>query len=260
MPTSIIGSFGVDVSARLQPRQPVADGADDLDRLRGRRRDRRARKRLAPHRRWACRACRRRSAARAKSASPSFRSACRSSRCSRRCSSLGGIVGRLFREFALTLSIAVLISMAVSLTTTPMMCALHPAARTAGPWPPLSRRPSACSTAMLAFYRTHPSRVALRHPRMVALSLLATVGLNYYMFATRLNYGLFPVQDTGLIDRLDPGRSEHFVPVDAARSSRSCRRSFRTIRPSTASSASPAAGRPIRASSISRSSRTRSAA
>src|SRR5262249_33971846 len=39
----------------------------------------------------------------------------------------------------------------------------------------------------------------LRHPGTVALSLLATVGLNYYMFRYHMNYGLFPVQDTGLI-------------------------------------------------------------
>ena len=51
---------------------------------------------------------------------------------------------------------------------------------------------------MLAFYRS-TLRIALRHPGIVALSLLATVGLNYYMFRYHMNYGLFPVQDTGLI-------------------------------------------------------------
>src|SRR5277367_2814486 len=52
--------------------------------------------------------------------------------------------------------------------------------------------------AMLAFYRS-TLRIALRHPGTVALSLLATVGLNYYMFRYHMTYGLFPVQDTGLI-------------------------------------------------------------
>ena len=52
--------------------------------------------------------------------------------------------------------------------------------------------------AMLAFYRS-TLRVALRHPGLVALSLFATVGLNYYMFRYQMSYGLFPVQDTGLI-------------------------------------------------------------
>ena len=46
---------------------------------------------------------------------------------------MGGLVGRLFREFAMTLSVAVLISLVVSLTTTPMMCALYPAARGVAP-------------------------------------------------------------------------------------------------------------------------------
>ncbi len=51
---------------------------------------------------------------------------------------------------------------------------------------------------MLAFYRS-TLRIALRHPGTVALSLFATVGLNYYMFRYQMTYGLFPVQDTGLI-------------------------------------------------------------
>ena len=111
----------------------------------------------------------------------------------------GGIVGRLFTEFALTLSIAVLISMVVSLTTTPMMCALIlPRERRDPSTGGSIGRPSACFDAMLAFYRS-TLRVALRHPGAVALSLLATVGLNYYMFRYQMSYGLFPVQDTGLI-------------------------------------------------------------
>ena len=48
---------------------------------------------------------------------------------------MGGIVGRLFREFAMTLSLAILVSLAISLTTTPMMCAmfLRPEPKRAGP-------------------------------------------------------------------------------------------------------------------------------
>ena len=42
-------------------------------------------------------------------------------------------------------------------------------------------------------------RIALRHPGMVALSLFATIGLNYYLFRYQMTYGLFPVQDTGLV-------------------------------------------------------------
>ncbi len=51
---------------------------------------------------------------------------------------------------------------------------------------------------MLAFYRA-TLRIALKRPGLVLLTLLATVGLNYYMFRYQMTYGLFPVQDTGLI-------------------------------------------------------------
>ena len=110
----------------------------------------------------------------------------------------GGIVGRLFSEFAVTLSVAVIISLAVSLTATPMMCALvlkrEPIARHGR----LYRVTELVFDAMLAFYgRT--LRIALRHPGAVLLSLLATIGLNYYMFRYEVTYGLFPVQDTGLV-------------------------------------------------------------
>ena len=110
----------------------------------------------------------------------------------------GGIVGRLFTEFALTLTIAVLISMVVSLTTTPMMCALILPRGPRIEHGRLYRATERLFDAMLAFYGS-TLRVALRHPGTVALSLLATVGLNYYMFRYQMTYGLFPVQDTGLI-------------------------------------------------------------
>ena len=110
----------------------------------------------------------------------------------------GGIVGRLFNEFAVTLSVAVMISLAVSLTTTPMMCALilprQPIIRHGR----LYRATEHVFDVMLAFYR-RTLRIVLRHPGAVLLSLLATIGLNYYMFRYQITYGLFPVQDTGLI-------------------------------------------------------------
>ena len=110
----------------------------------------------------------------------------------------GGIVGRLFSEFALTLTAAVLISLVVSLTTTPMMCALilpREATRRHGRLYQASER---VFDAALGFYRG-TLRVALRHPALVAATLLATVWLNYDLFRYHINYGLFPVQDTGLI-------------------------------------------------------------
>jgi len=110
----------------------------------------------------------------------------------------GGIVGRLFTEFALTLTVAVLISMVVSLTTTPMMCAFILPRGGEARHGRIYRATERVFDAMLAFYRS-TLRAALRHPGAVALSLLATVGLNYYMFRYHITYGLFPVQDTGLI-------------------------------------------------------------
>jgi multidrug efflux pump len=108
---------------------------------------------------------------------------------------MGGIVGRMFREFAMTLSIAILISLVVSLTTTPMMCA-HIAPqhrdRRHSRWHVLSERGF---EAMRGFYERTLAQ-ALRHPRIVLLTLLVTVGLNVYLFVL-IPKGLFPQQDTG---------------------------------------------------------------
>ncbi len=109
---------------------------------------------------------------------------------------MGGIVGRTFREFALTLSIAILISLVVSLTTTPMMCA-HVLRRER---PAQGRFMNAMERgfdAMRDFYgRT--LRVALEHPRTVMIVLAATVALNFYLYAI-IPKGFFPQQDTGTL-------------------------------------------------------------
>jgi multidrug efflux pump len=110
----------------------------------------------------------------------------------------GGIVGRLFSEFAVTLSVAVMISLVVSLTTTPMMCALVLPSEPTARHGPFYRATEYVFDAMLAFYR-RTLRFALAHPGAVMLTLLATIGLNFYMFRYQMTYGLFPVQDTGLI-------------------------------------------------------------
>ena len=111
---------------------------------------------------------------------------------------MGGIVGRLFQEFAVTLSLSILISLVLSLTTTPMMCALllrrealHGKARPN--W--LVRGLEVGFDRMLAGYE-RTLRVAMRHRRLVALSLLATVGLNVYLYVI-VPKGFFPEQDTG---------------------------------------------------------------
>lgn len=108
---------------------------------------------------------------------------------------MGGIVGRLFREFAITLSAAILVSLAVSLTTTPMMCSilLRPEGeRTHGRLYRFSER---IFDAMLAGYRRSLSW-ALDNPLLVMAVLAATLCLNGYLYVT-IPKGFFPQQDTG---------------------------------------------------------------
>jgi multidrug efflux pump len=109
---------------------------------------------------------------------------------------MGGLVGRTFREFALTLSVAIVISLVVSLTTTPMMCAyvLSREHRQQGRFLTAVERGF---EAMRDFYgRT--LRGALTHPRTVMIVLAATVALNFYLF-TIVPKGFFPQQDTGTL-------------------------------------------------------------
>ena len=110
---------------------------------------------------------------------------------------MGGIVGRLFQEFALTLSIAVMISLVVSLTTTPMMCALVLPRRVVLDHGALYRATERAFEAALAFYRVTLA-AALRHPLIVMLILVATLGLNFSLFG-QMTYNLFPSQHTGLL-------------------------------------------------------------
>jgi len=109
---------------------------------------------------------------------------------------MGGLVGRTFREFALTLSVAILISLVVSLTTTPMMCA-YVLSRAQTQQGRLLAAVERGFNAMRDFYgRT--LRVALDNPRMVMLVLAGTVALNFYLFAI-VPKGFFPQQDTGTL-------------------------------------------------------------
>jgi multidrug efflux pump len=112
---------------------------------------------------------------------------------------MGGIVGRLFREFAVTLSAAILVSLLVSLTLTPMMCARLPqrqpeSARPAGR---LSRWAKAAVDWLDRMYgRT--LNIALDHSVITLLVLACTVGLNVYLYNI-VPKGFFPQQDTGMM-------------------------------------------------------------
>jgi multidrug efflux pump len=110
---------------------------------------------------------------------------------------MGGLVGRLFKEFTVTLSMAVLISMVVSLTTTPMMCALILPRQARKQHGRLYYFTEACFDGMLSFYRVTLG-VALRHPWVMLAVFIGTLGLNVELFRTA-KYSLFPVQDTGLM-------------------------------------------------------------
>ncbi len=108
---------------------------------------------------------------------------------------MGGIVGRLFREFALTLSIAILISMVVSLTTTPMMCAIIIRHQPSAQQGRFFRGVEYLFDSTLRFYE-RTLAWALRHSFVMILILFLTIGFNFYLFAI-IPKGFFPQQDTG---------------------------------------------------------------
>jgi multidrug efflux pump len=106
---------------------------------------------------------------------------------------MGGIVGRLFREFAVTLSVAILVSMIVSLTTTPMMCAYLLKTHESHGW--LYRKSEQAFDAVVRGYGKTLSGV-LRFPAITLAVLLATIALNIYLY-TYVPKGFFPQQDNG---------------------------------------------------------------
>jgi multidrug efflux pump len=108
---------------------------------------------------------------------------------------MGGIVGRLFQEFAVILSAAVLISLVISLTTTPMLCALWLRPLKIKTRSHLYHFTEQHTNRLLTGYE-HTLRWALRNSPLVMLLLLCTIGLNIYLY-TIVPKGFFPIQDTG---------------------------------------------------------------
>ena len=108
---------------------------------------------------------------------------------------MGDIVGRLFREFAVTLSVTILVSAVVSLTLTPMMCAKllqHTAGARAEPLLPAPRSASSSGSSTATAARS-PGCSSTRPPRcVVAVATLALTVLLYVVIPK----GFFPVQDT----------------------------------------------------------------
>ena len=110
---------------------------------------------------------------------------------------MGGIPGRLFREFAVTLSAAVLISLLVSLTLTPMLCARLLKQQAPASEGQAVRHAPRLYERILRQYRAS-LEWALSHSRLMLVILLATIVLNVYLFAI-VPKALFPQQDSGRI-------------------------------------------------------------
>jgi multidrug efflux pump len=110
---------------------------------------------------------------------------------------MGGIVGRLFREFAVTLTLAIGVSLLVSLTTTPMMCAKFLKPRQARPHGRAYRLGEWVVEGLRRLYGRTLTWV-LRHQPLTLLFTLGTIGVSVYLF-TVVPKGFFPQQDAGRI-------------------------------------------------------------
>ncbi len=124
---------------------------------------------------------------------------------------MGGIVGRLFREFAVTLSTAIVVSMVISLTTTPTMCAHLLRAHNKDEkhnW--FYRTSEKAFDWMVDVYR-HSLSWALDNPVLMLIVLALTITLNVVIIV-RIPTGFFPQQDTGLIMGMVQGPQDASFP------------------------------------------------
>ncbi|MDD4914506.1 MAG: efflux RND transporter permease subunit [Methylococcales bacterium] len=120
---------------------------------------------------------------------------------------MDGVVGRFFREFSVTLSAAVLVSLLISLSTTPMLCARwlgREKSHDAGVYKNIG-----VALAWMQDFYERSLNGCLRHGRLVLLILLATIGLNIYLYAI-IDKGFIPEQDAGRLNggiQIDQGSS-----------------------------------------------------
>ncbi|MGB9417280.1 MAG: efflux RND transporter permease subunit [Acidobacteriaceae bacterium] len=124
---------------------------------------------------------------------------------------MGGIVGRLFREFAITLSTAIIVSMIISITTTPMMCAHLLKPHTEEKHGRLYRLSEKFFDGMLSGYR-HSLEWVLENPALVLVILIMVVALNV-VFIIKIPKGFFPQQDTGALVGGVQGPQDASFPV-----------------------------------------------
>jgi multidrug efflux pump len=123
---------------------------------------------------------------------------------------MGGIVGRLFREFAVTLSTSIVVSMAVSLTTTPMMCAFLLRDERAERHGRLYAASERAFDRVLSWYRGSLSWV-LAHPLPTLLVLFLTIACNVLLII-KIPKGFFPVEDTGAVSGAVRGAQDASFP------------------------------------------------
>lgn len=140
---------------------------------------------------------------------------------------MGDIVGRLFREFAITLAVAILISAVVSLTLTPMMCARMLSHESLRKQNRFSRASERFFERVIAVYGRWLSRV-LNHPWLTLSVALGTLVLSIMLWVF-IPKGFFPIQDNGIIQGRCRRRSRRRSPIWPSASSR-CRRRYLTIR------------------------------
>jgi hydrophobe/amphiphile efflux-1 (HAE1) family protein len=110
---------------------------------------------------------------------------------------MAGVVGRLLHEFAMTVTVAILVSAFVSMTLTPMLCALYLQPKHGVQHGRLYRWSEAAFEGLVGGYR-RTLDVVLRHPGLTLASFFATVGAMVWLFML-LPKGFFPIQDTGFI-------------------------------------------------------------
>ena len=124
---------------------------------------------------------------------------------------MGGIVGRLFREFAVTLSTAVFVSMLISLTTTPMMCAYLLRSERAEKHGRIYTASEKFFDCVLSLYRGSLHWV-LDHPTLTLVVLFVTIALNVVL-TVKIPKGFFPTEDTGSITGSVRGPQDSSFPA-----------------------------------------------
>ena len=123
---------------------------------------------------------------------------------------MGGLVGKLFREFAVTLSVAIAASLLVSLSTTPMLCSKFLKSRDEHRHGRIYRASERAFQWLHSEYATG-LRWVLRHQLLMLCVVFCTVALNVYLFKI-VPKGFFPQQDTGRLEWAHHGRPGHQLP------------------------------------------------